>query len=130
MDVKLTIPNEPVKYSNIFRACRVCECAWCLGESYTGYSILTLCYPCNYKNIRAQCCCFIFDDSWKRMCCVLDFVLYPLLLLAFPILFIFGVVLDLLQLIFGLITCNCCCHPCNIYSCCIIEDSIKHEGKV
>lgn len=129
MDIKLNIPNEAEKYSNICRACRICECSWCIGQSYTLSSVLMLCYPCYYKNIKAQCCCFILNDDWKKCCCVLDFLMYPIVLLLFPFLLIIGLVMDFIQLVFGILTCNCCCYSCRIYDCCKIEDVVEHNRK-
>ena len=133
--MRCVIPNlkDEDAISNIMAAYagKLCEWKWCCGQTYTGSFIVdTICFPLRYENFNAQCCCLQFPTQCKSICCVIDIIIYLLILITLPLFLIFFIFVDIIQIILGILCCfNFCCVPCHMYLCCVYVEEHDHNER-
>lgn len=98
---------------------------WCLGTSW----VITLCMEIYYNIIPEYSTCP--KEPVQKYCCKLLNDITCDIIVTFFVLIIYLIV-DIFQIIFGILTCNICCCPCFAFPCCkiVLEDEYFSNVRV
>lgn len=99
--------------SNLQRSC--CTISWKFGsnKSLAETFITNMLMMCSvYKNDVAQCFCCRFPNQCKSCCCIVDRCFMIIIYLISPIIIVFCLIVDIIQLLILCCHCDVCCDCC------------------